>query len=252
MINVVLLGGGNVAFHLGKAFLKANNVNLVQVYNRSISAIKHLESKTKITDSINNLHDADVYVISVTDAAIKKIVKKINSKAVVVHTSGSVAMQVLAKQEHFGVFYPLQTFSKERNIEFENIPICIEANSKKDLKVLNTLAASISNNIHFISSEQRQQLHTAAVFVNNFTNHLYHLSNIICKKHDVDSSILLPLLEETAAKAIEIPAFDAQTGPARRGDTQIIEKHLENLTESNKEIYKLLSQSIANTYGKKL
>ncbi len=253
MIKVVLLGGGNVAFHLAKALLKASDVALIQVYNRSLKAIKHLEKETKITNKLNQLESADLYIISVSDVAIAEISKKIkNTSSLVVHTSGSVRMDLLKNHKRQGVFYPLQTFSKARKLSFQKIPVCLESNNNKDLQLLEKLARSISKDIYFIDSIQRQQIHTAAVFVNNFVNHLYHISTSICEKHQIQPEILHPLLKETTEKALKIPAFEAQTGPARRGDIETINKHLSILSDNHKEIYKLLSQSIAHTYGKKL
>jgi len=253
MIKVVLFGGGNVAFHMAKALLKASGVDLIQVYNRSLQAISHLEKQTTITDKITQIKNADVYIISVSDEAVDQISSKIKTtNALVVHTSGSVAMSVLSSHKNQGVFYPLQTFSKLRAIDFEAVPICIEANTVSNLSLLEKLAKTITTHQYQINSLQRQQIHTAAVFTNNFVNHLYHISNTLCKKHDIPPEILHPLLEETAKKALQIPAFEAQTGPARRGDNKTIQKHLKKLTANHKEIYTLLSQSILNTYAKKL
>jgi len=253
MIRVVIIGGGNLAFHLTKALQEAAHVDLVQVYNRSIEKIAYLTDQIAITDNLEALKDADLYIISVSDTAISTISKKLTRKnSLIVHTSGSVSIEVLHLNKRSGIFYPLQTFSKARNVDFKSIPFCLEASNKDDLALLESLANALSDKVYFINSTQRKQIHVAAVFVNNFTNHLYQISNNICEVHGITPALLHPLLLETAKKALEIPAIEAQTGPARRGDIEIINKHLSILSDNNKEIYKLLSKSIAQTYGKKL
>jgi len=253
MIKAVLLGGGNVAFHLAKALLRASNVSLVQVYNRNLDAIKHLAHETQLTDNLKQLIASDIYIISVSDHAIKSVSEKLPKRdALIVHTSGGTVMSVLENHKRTGVFYPLQTFSKKRAVNFNSIPLCIESNNPDDLRLLDTLAKEISNQVYHINSIQRHQLHTAAVFVNNFVNHLYAIGDEICTLSNIDPNILQPLIQETALKVKDLKPIDAQTGPARRGDHQVIKNHLENLSDNHREIYKLLSQSIAKTYGKKL
>lgn len=253
MIKVIILGGGNLAVHLAKVMLKTAEVSLVQVYNRSISAIRKFEKMVAITDDLNKLKKADLYIICVSDNAIETISSKINGEnSLIVHTSGSTPLAVLNSHKRHGVFYPLQTFSKRRKVKFSKIPICLESNNSDDLKLLSDLARKISKSTYYINSEQRAQLHSAAVFVNNFVNHLYHIGNEICTEHTIEPSILQPLIEETAKKAARFSPYNAQTGPARRGDKITIEKHLKKLSKNQQEIYKLLSRSIAKTYGKKL
>ena len=253
MTKIVIIGGGNVAFHITKALLKATAVSVIQVYNRSLKAIKHFEKKVSITDDINKLVKADLYIICVSDDSIKEIANKIQTfDALIVHTSGSTSMNVLQNHKRIGVFYPLQSFSKDRKINFKKIPICVESNTNDDLRVIHNLASTLSKNVHEINSTQRQQLHIAAVFVNNFTNHLYTIGTDICHENSIEPEILLPLIQETAKKINKLTPFKAQTGPARRGDNKVIKNHLEKLTSNHREIYKLLSQSIANKYGKKL
>jgi len=253
MIKVVIIGGGNVATHLADVFINTAGISLVQMYNRSLSAIEPLQKDTAITDDIDYLKKADVYIIAISDNAIEQLSSKINAgKTIVVHTSGSTSMNALNRHKNYGVFYPLQTFSKDNPIDFSSIPICLDANNSVNLSLLKKLAKKISQSLHIVNSEQREQLHTAAVFVNNFVNHLYHIGNEICTKHEIESDILQPLIQETARKAARFSPYTAQTGPARRGDRLTIEKHLEKLSKNQQEIYKLLSHSIAATYGKKL
>jgi len=253
MIKVVILGGGNVAFHLTAHFLKNKDIQIVQVYNRSIAKIEYLKKQTSITNKLNELKEADIYIISVADNAIAAISSQLNFKnKLVVHTSGSVAISELKSTSNKGVFYPLQSFSKEQNINFLEIPMCIEAETDSNFKLLETLAKSISNNIYPINSEQRKGLHIAAVFVNNFVNHLYQIGNEICIKNEISFRILHPLIKETANKIISLTPLNAQTGPAKRNDTKTIKKHEAMLPLNQQEIYTLLTKSIAKTYGKKL
>lgn len=253
MIKVIILGGGNVAHHLTNQLLKNTTVNLVQVYNRSIAKIKHLEHKISITNKLTELKDADIYIIAVSDNAISELSSKLNLQSkLVVHTSGGAGINELKSNSNKGVLYPLQSFSKESNLNFLEIPICIEAENIKDFVLLEKLAKSISNNCYKINSEQRKYLHVAAVFVNNFVNHLYHLGNEICKENKIPFEILQPLIKETANKLLELSPYEAQTGPAKRNDTKTLEKHKELLTQNQKEIYTLLTKSIYKTYGEKL
>ena len=161
------------------------------------------------------------------------------------HTSGATSLDVLDAKNRKGVFYPLQTFSKNKEIDFSIVPLCLEAENTFDFRVLETVAKSISNAVFAINSDQRKALHVAAVFVNNFTNHLYHIGKEICGEHQVPFEILRPLIQETAEKINTLDPVDAQTGPAKRNDTNTIAAHLDYLTNENqKNIYKLITQSI--------
>jgi len=243
MITVAIIGSGNVASHLTNAFLKATDVSLVHVYARDIETIKHLENKTSISNHLEDLRTVDITIIAVSDDAIAAISSKIKS-GLVVHTSGSVAMNALQNSGKKGVFYALQSFTKEQAINFSSIPFCLEAENDKHLELLESLAKSIGNSIYHINSEQRKKLHLAAVFVNNFTNHMYTIGHDICKENDVPFEILLPLIKETAKKATLISPKEAQTGPAKRNDQKTIAEHLANLNFQQQEIYKLLTKSI--------
>ncbi|MCF6214088.1 MAG: DUF2520 domain-containing protein [Flavobacteriaceae bacterium] len=253
MIKVTVIGGGNVAYHLTKNLLDNKFVKVVQVYNRNIEKIQYLEGKTLITDSLINLKEAAIYIISVSDKAVADVSSKLRLKnKLVVHTSGSIAMRDLKSDANKGVFYLLQSFSKKRELNFSTIPICIEAERKSDLKLLETLAKSISKSVYHVDSKQRKNLHIAAVFVNNFANHLYTIGSEICEENNISFKILQPLIEETAKKIADLHPLKAQTGPAKRSDTDTIEKHIIRLTNNQQEIYKLLTKSISKTYDKKL
>ena len=254
MINLVILGAGNVATHLFNAFTVAKNITVIQVYNRSENSLGYFKEKTNTTTSISKLIDADVYIIAVSDDNIATLSEKLPfHNKLVVHTSGSVAMQQIGNNNNTGVFYPLQTFTMGKEVDFKSIPLCIEATQKNDLQLLKTLAKSISNNVYHIDSKQRKALHIAAVFVNNFVNHLYQKGEEICKENNVSFDILKPLIFETAQKAIQLSPDKSQTGPAKRNDQKVLEQHLTDLnTTKQQEIYKLLTKSIQETYGNKL
>lgn len=253
MIKVVLIGAGNVACHLAYEFLASKNIQLVQIYNRNLDRIENFKSVTKITNNLSKLEDASIYIIAISDNAISEFSKKLNLKnKLVVHTSGAMNLNDLKSTSNKGVFYPLQTFSKNKKINFSKVPICIEAENKEDVLLLAKLANKIKSPFYNVNSEKRGKLHVAAVFVNNFTNHLYGIGQDICNEEKLPFDILIPLIKETSAKIENLSPKDVQTGPARRNDTKTIEKHLNLLTKNQQEIYRLLSNSIAKTYGKKL
>ncbi len=247
MIKVVILGGGNVAIQLARAFKNSKKVKLIQQYYRSKPDTFFLENNIATTQNITNLKNADLYIIAISDDAISEFSKKIiQQNKLVVHTSGSVALLDLKCNANKGVFYPLQTISKQKKVKFKNIPICIETEKDSDYKLLEKVAKSISKYIYAINSEQRKNLHVAAVFVNNFVNHLYKIGNDICDSHNVDFEILKPLIEETAKKIRSLPPKNAQTGPAKRNDKKTIAKHLKLLTKKQQKMYTLLTDSILN------
>jgi len=253
MIKVTLIGSGNVAQHLLSAFNKSTAVELVQVFSRRNESVSHLIPVEKITTDLDSLAEADVYIIAVLDDAIATVASRLPFKnRLVVHTSGSASMQSLNDNNRKGVFYPLQTFTKGKEVDFKTIPICIESQFNDDYNVLKKVADTISDKVFTINSEQRRSLHVSAVFVNNFVNHLYSIGNAICDDRQVPFEILQPLIRETADKILTLTPNEAQTGPAKRNDRTTIESHLDFLSDENhKNIYKLLTQSIQDN-GKKL
>lgn len=247
MIKVILLGGGNVATHLARVFLRSKNIKLVQVYSRKNIPTFFTKKNIEITHDLTQLKNADIYIIAIADDSISEFSKQLDlNNKLVVHTSGSVTMQSIQSNARKGVFYPLQTLSKNAKTKFKNIPICLEAENATDYKLLEQIAKSISKKVYKVNSEQRKQLHLAAVFVNNFTNHLYKIGNDICIKNKVDFEILKPLIQETAKKIKYLSPENAQTGPAKRNDKKTIESHLKLLNNKQQEIYTLLSDSISN------
>lgn len=253
MIRVSIIGSGNVAQHLIVAFSKTTDIELVQVFARKNAAVAHLVSPEKIYTNFNDIIAADLFIIAITDDAISEVSKAIPfSNELVVHTSGSVSIEAIDSKNRQGVFYPLQTFSKSKEINFKNIPICLETKNEKDFQILEKVAKSISNTVYKINSEQRKALHIAAVFVSNFVNYLYKIGNDICIENNLPFDILKPLIQETADKVLTLSPNQAQTGPAKRKDTHTINAHLSFLSDENqKEIYKMLTKSIIDN-GKKL
>ncbi|RNC86464.1 MAG: DUF2520 domain-containing protein [Winogradskyella sp.] len=251
MISVVLLGAGNVATHLFKAFKSSDTVVLKQWYNRNYEAIKSYKNDTEVIDSLSNLKEADIYIFAISDDAISNMSKQLPfSDRFVVHTSGSVSMHDMDKKNTRGVFYPLQTFSKTSDISFEDVPFCIETEDKLRLQLLKDLASAIGSKSYKISTEQRQTLHLSAVFVNNFTNQLYRIAHEISDAKSINFEILKPLILETAKKVQDISPYMAQTGPAKRNDKKTIKRHLKQIeSEAHKTIYELLTASIQKTHG---
>lgn len=253
MTKVSIIGSGNVAQHLIQAFQLDGPIELVQVFARNKQSIAHLLDVTKITSDYSQLKAADVYIMAVSDDAIAEVSSQLPfENQLVVHTSGTVPLESLDEKNRKGVFYPLQTFSKNKEVDFKTIPICLEAENETDLQLLKKLAHLISNSVYEINSEQRKALHIAAVFVNNFVNHLYQIGNEICEANHIPFAILKPLIQETANKIVKLSPKEAQTGPAKRNDFKTIAAHEQFLTDENQTtIYKLLTQSIQNN-GKKL
>lgn len=254
MISVCIIGAGNVATHLFNAFNRAENVFVNQWFSRNLNTISTLKNEVEVLDNLSKLKEADVYILAVSDDAIKDVSKELSfSNRFIVHTSGAMTIHEMDKNNSRGVFYPLQTFSKDYDIDFSNVPICIEAEDKSKLDILKQLAEAIGNMHYKVNSEQRSSLHLAAVFVNNFTNQLYRVAHEITESTSVNFDILKPLIKETANKIEELSPYRAQTGPAKRNDKKTIKKHLKLLkNEQHKEIYELLTKAIQRTHGKKL
>lgn len=253
MISIVILGSGNVAQHLINAVMKSDGLQLLQVFARNPESISGLIPYDKITSSFETILDADLYLISVSDNAISEVSISLKFKnKLVAHTSGSFSIDDLDSRNRKAVFYPLQTFSKNKEINFREVPICLESQNESDFKILEKVAYCISDKVFTINSSQRKSLHVSAVFVSNFVNHLYSIGNDICKENEVDFDILKPLIQETAHKILSLAPNEAQTGPAKRNDTLTINSHLQFISDENqKETYKMLTKSIIDN-GKKL
>ena len=254
MLDVVICGTGNLAVHLFKALKNGPEVKVVQVVGRNTRALEYFVGQAETVTDLDKLARADIYILAISDNAIEEYAGRLEAAGgLLVHTSGSMPISSLPENGRRGVFYPLQTFSKELEVDFRKIPICLEAEEEEDYGLLNILASAISDKVVRIDSQQRAVLHTAAVFVNNFTNHLYHIGHSLCDEKGVDFELLHELIRETASKVEHLSPLDAQTGPARRGDTITMEKQLNMLeTETFSDVYKTISKSIEKTYGEKL
>lgn len=254
MISVTLIGSGNLAFHLFKVFEKSNKILIKQWYSRRLEVIEQFKNLVEITNDLNSLKEADIYILAVSDDAIKEVSENLPfTNRFIVHTSGGLPLHEMDKKNCRGVFYPLQTFSKDIAIDFSDVPICIESEDKSKLELLKQMAEAIGCIYYRVNGEQRNALHLAAVFANNFTNQLYRIAHEITESKSVDFNILKPLIKETAHKLDELSPYRAQTGPAKRHDKKTIKKHLKMLKKaSHKDIYTLLTKSIQETHGKKL
>lgn len=248
MIKVVVLGAGNVGTHLCNVFEMSDKVLLLQNYNRKGHPV--LNSNVPVTNQLSNIASADVYIVTYNDNALMEVsseLKKLNG--LVVHTSGATPMNVLEYLDNYGVFYPLQSFNKAVPVEFSGIPITVEANNEYNINLLLSLARSISKEVYQINSKQRNALHVAAVFANNFSNFMYTQAESICNDFSIDFQILRPLIQETIKKIKVTSPKDIQTGPAIRRDSKTIERHI-NTIENNpqKELYTVLTKAIQEHY----
>lgn len=248
-MRIVFIGSGNLATNFAKE-LYAKSFKIEQVYSRTIESAKLLAKQVNAewTNNINEItSQADLYIFSVKDDVLEEVLRKIPSNdGLWIHTSGSLPLDIFrGHNEHFGVIYPLQTFSKSRQVHFENIPLFIEASDDKSLSEIGLLCEKVSSKIHNLSSEKRKYIHLTGVFASNFANHMYAIANNILREQEIPFDVLFTLIDETTAKIHDLMPEDAQTGPAVRYDENIINKHLALLDKRQyKSIYTLLSQSI--------
>ena len=250
-MKIVLIGAGNLATHLGKA-LHAAGHDMVQVFSRTMQSAETLASlldAEPLTDMAQVRDDADVYIFSVKDSALEQLISQLcgDDEKVFLHTAGSMPMSVFrGKALHYGVLYPMQTFSKQREVDFSIIPCFIEANDEFALKQIEGLAGQISHRVFQLSSEDRKYLHLSAVFACNFANHCYAASQELLQQHDIPFDVMLPLIDETAAKVHGMTPKEAQTGPAVRYDENVIGKQIQLLENQPyfQKIYDCMSKSI--------
>ncbi len=251
-MKVVLIGAGRLAHHLGGALLSAGH-DIMQVYSRTMESASRVAAMAggSPTNRIADIKaDADAYIVAVKDSALPDLIPQIckgREQKVFLHTAGSIPMDVFKGMAlHYGVLYPLQTFSKKRKVDFRPIPCFVEGNDDYSVGVATELAGSISGNVRLMSSEERRYVHLAAIFACNFVNHCYALSADILAKHGLPFDIMLPLIDETASKVHAMSPAEAQTGPAMRYDENVIRSQ-SRLLASNpfvKEIYDRMSISI--------
>ena len=248
-MQIVLIGSGNVAFHLAKAFSEAQ-IPISQIFGRNTTELQKISEQFSIPFSTETLADADLYIISVSDSSIAEVSSLIkNENALVAHTSGSVSREALSGNYRKSVFYPLQTFSKSKNLDYSKIPFFIDAENENDEEILKNLASKISKNVMLANDEKRKYIHLTAVFACNFVNHLYARAKEISDSQNIPFDYFLPLIDETTQKIHELEPKLAQTGPAIRNDEKVLKLHESLLTDEEKlKIYKTLNESIKKMY----
>ena len=252
MMKVTLIGAGNLATQLGKSLKKAG-VIISQVYSRTEDSARTLGELLEaewLTDIKALRDEADIYIFSVKDSVLCELISEVckgRGDKLFLHTAGSMPMSCFeGKALHYGVFYPMQTFSKTKDVDFERIPVFIEGNSIETEDVIRSLANKLSQRVIRLSSADRKYLHLAAVWACNFTNYCYTVASDILGEHGIPFDVMLPLINETTEKIQKISPKEAQTGPAVREDRNVISKQLElmNGKEDLQELYKMLSKGI--------
>ncbi len=252
MITVTVLGNGNVGTQLCKAFLKSTEVLLLENYNRKGLPISGCH--VTVTSDLQQLKKADVYIVAYGDQALFEVSDTLKHlDGIIVHTSGATSMKVFSDFSEYGVLYPIQSIRKELAINFKKIPFGIEGSTPTVTKTLKKIANSISNHVDILDSQQRLQLHVAAVFANNFSNFMFSQAAEICGMSNIDFQLLLPLISDSIKKLEISDPRKIQTGPAVRNDEVTIEKHLDILkNKEQKHLYKTLTKAIQDYYGQEL
>lgn len=252
MMKVTLIGAGNLATQLGKS-LKKTGVTISQVYSRTEESARTLGELLEaewLTDIKALRDEADVYIFSVKDSALSELITEVckgRGDKLFLHTAGSMPMSCFeGKALHYGVFYPMQTFSKSKDVNFERIPVFIEGNSIETENVIRSLANKLSQRVIRLYSADRKYLHLAAVWACNFTNYCYTVASDILSEHGIPFDVMLPLINETTEKIQNISPKEAQTGPAVRGDKNVMSQQLELMSDRAdlQELYKMLSKGI--------
>lgn len=251
-MRIVLIGAGRLATNLGLTLLGAGH-EIICVNSRTMKSAKALSERIggQPVDRAEDLPmEADAYIISVKDAVLAEVIPAVTKgreSQVFMHTAGSMPMEMFkGMAHHYGVFYPMQSFSKERPVDFAEIPAFIEANDEKSKGVIRQLAESVTERVYELSSDDRQYLHLAAVFACNFANHCYAMAAEILEEHGMSFDVMLPLIDETARKVHQLHPLEAQTGPAVRYDENVI-RHQAQLLRSHplmKDLYERMSLHI--------
>ncbi|MFP7656540.1 Rossmann-like and DUF2520 domain-containing protein [Chryseobacterium proteolyticum] len=248
-MQIVIIGSGNVAYHLAKAFV-LNNIPLAQIFGRNEKDLEKIAAELHIPYSTEKLEDADLYIICVSDNSVQNVSAMITKKdSLVAHTSGSLPKELLAGEYRKASFYPLQTFSKSKDLTYKKIPFFIETETEKDKEILFKLASKISDHVMESSHDKRKYIHLTAVFACNFVNHLFSKAKEISDSQEIPFDYFLPLIDETVQKIHEIEPRLAQTGPAVRNDVRVLELHEQLLKDESLEIYKVMNHSIKKMYG---
>ena len=262
-MKISLIGAGNVGYHLAHALQNAGH-DILQIFSRNPERFTTFDTQHnfKHTQFVTNLHQLQsssnqpiLYLIAVHDKAIQSVANQLTTnhlgqQAILAHSSGATPMDSLSAHPNHGIFYPLQTFTRNKKADWTSIPFCIHGNSQAVTQTLANVAKTINKNVYFINDQERQFLHLAAVFVNNFTNHLLAVAEDILQDKQLPLDLLQPLIRETFTKIQQQSPQTSQTGPARRKDTQTIQNHLLLLEKypDYEKLYKVLTKSIQNKY----
>ena len=253
-VSVVLLGAGRVATHLAPALVKAG-CRIVQVWSRTETSAAKIADPLGVahTDNLDAVSiDADIYIACVADGALPevaaRIVARVGAAPLFLHTAGSVGLELWRQcgASRYGILYPLQTFSKERVVEVSKVSFFVEASDEMTMVAIEELAHRLSDKVFRADSKRRARLHVAAVFACNFTNAMYGVAHQLLSEENIPFEVLLPLIDETAAKVHTLDPHDAQTGPAVRGDVAVMQNHMEALADNEDlhAMYALISNYI--------
>ena len=258
-MRVSFIGSGNVANHLSKELYR-NGHEILSIYSRNDTTGKSLALNTE-AKFVNHPKDldkkSDVLILAVPDDQIQRVAKMLakvfqRTETIICHTSGTTDLEQISKYyENSGIFYPLQSFSVIKEVDFSEIPICINANNDKVFETLSALGVSISEHVQALGDADRKVLHISAVFANNYSNYMYVIAEQICKDYHLDFALLRPLIKMTAEKVMLNPAEKMQTGPAKRKDVKVVSEHLKFLEDYPEyhDIYKVISTAIKNHYS---
>lgn len=257
-MKIVFIGAGNVATHLASV-MDSTGFEIIQIFSQTIESAKALSKKlsrkpvyTNQIDQIDN--GADLYIFSIKDSALQQVASQIKPNlGIWIHTAGSMSIDLFnGYADHFGVIYPLQTFSKNKSIDWTNIPIFLEASDTDTLEVLKLVANRLSKSVYELSSDKRKYVHLTGVFACNFTNYMYSVSADILQQAGLPFEVALPLIDETCAKVHTLSPKEAQTGPAIRFDENVMNRHINLIEDAKlKEIYRLISEKIHENHLKK-
>lgn len=236
-MRIVVIGTGRLAWNLGPTLVEAGH-EVVTVNSRTLDGLPL---------------EADVFIIAVKDDALPEVISRVaqgRENQLIAHTAGSLPLSLFdGRTKHYGVFYPMQSFSKERRVDFRQIPVFLEASDGESIGTLRALAATISDSVYELTTSERKYLHLAAVFACNFANHCYALAADVLAQHGLPFSVMLPLVDETARKVHQLSPREAQTGPAVRHDETVMAMQSQLLADEplKQQIYELLSMSIGKT-----
>ncbi len=262
-MKISFIGSGNVAWHLSQAFEDKGH-QICEIYSRQAAHAKALVAKLFDAKAVSSLDfsesEAEIFVLAIKDDAITEVVDQLilPENAILVHTSGTKPLSILEElaseidDVNIGVFYPLMTFTKDKKLNFNEVPLCIEASDENTEKILVKIGQELSQIVYLVDSDERKILHVAAVFSNNFVNHLLAITQDLLIDNDLEMRLLKPIIQETIRKALVADDIhEVQTGPARRADQKTIKSHIELLKAYPKaeKIYRVISESIMNEFN---